>query len=59
MSLSVCRVNLNGSMKNDFGLQIKKGKYVGNSMFGKIGSGGARVKLDNVSGAIAVLDAIS
>lgn len=49
--------NLNGSMKNDFGLHIEKGKYVGNSMYGKIGSGGARVKLENVNGTIAVRDA--
>ena len=46
--------NLNGSMKNDFGLHIEKGKYVGNSMYGKIGNGGARVKLENVNGSIAV-----
>jgi len=51
--------NLNGSMKNDFGLQIKKGKYVGNSMYGKIGGGGARVKMENVNGTIAVRDASS
>ena len=46
--------SLNGSMKNDFGLHIKKGKYVGNSMYGKIGNGGARVKMENVNGSIAV-----
>jgi hypothetical protein len=27
---------------------------VGNSMYGKIGNGGARVKMENVNGSIAV-----
>jgi DUF4097 and DUF4098 domain-containing protein YvlB len=43
---------VHGGISNDFGLKIKHGEYVGHSMDGQIGSGGPRIKLGNVNGAI-------
>ena len=31
---------VNGRISNDFGIEVKKGKYVGSSMNGSIGGGG-------------------
>lgn len=45
---------VNGSIDNDFGLEVKKGKYVGASMKGVIGSGGARIHLETVNGRISL-----
>lgn len=43
-----------GAIKNDFGWEVKKGRYVGRSMSGTLGRGGARVELENVNGSIAI-----
>ena len=45
---------LSGSITNDFGLKVEDGQYVGHSLNGQIGSGGARIRLNNVNGSIAV-----
>ena len=45
---------VHGGISNDFGLKIKHGEYVGHSMDGQIGSGGPRIKLGNVNGAIKI-----
>jgi DUF4097 and DUF4098 domain-containing protein YvlB len=45
---------LNGNIKNDFGLRIKKGEYVGRDLHGRIGSGEAQIKLDSVNGQLAI-----
>ena len=43
---------VHGRISNDFGIDVKRGRYVGRSMRGEIGGGGARVELENVNGAI-------
>jgi DUF4097 and DUF4098 domain-containing protein YvlB len=48
---------VHGSISNDFGMQIKHGEYVGHSLDGQIGTGGPRIKLGNVNGAIRVTHA--
>jgi DUF4097 and DUF4098 domain-containing protein YvlB len=45
---------VNGKLSNDLGLEVIKGKYVGATMSGTIGGGGATVDLETVNGAIAV-----
>lgn len=46
--------SVNGSIRNDFGLPVKKGKYVGRDLYGRIGSGTAKVKLTSVNGSISI-----
>lgn len=46
--------SVNGSIKNQFGLPVKKGKYVGRELYGKIGAGFARVRLTTVNGSISI-----
>ncbi len=46
--------SLNGNISNDFGLPVKKGKYVGRSLHGRIGSGEVQIKLDSVNGGLAI-----
>ena len=48
---------VHGGISNDFALKIKHGEYVGHSMDGQIGTGGPRIKLSNVNGAIKVTHA--
>lgn len=45
---------LNGEIKNDFGLPVKKGDWVGRDLFGKIGNGDAKIKIESVNGALTV-----
>jgi DUF4097 and DUF4098 domain-containing protein YvlB len=45
---------VNGSIRNDFGVEVKKGRWVGSSMRGSIGNGGGEIKLETVNGAIQV-----
>lgn len=47
--------SLNGEIRNDFGLPVRKGKYVGRDMYGRIGSGDVQVKLESVNGSLTVL----
>jgi hypothetical protein len=35
-------------------LTVDDGQYVGHSLSGQIGSGGAKVRLNNVNGSIAI-----
>lgn len=46
--------SLNGSITNDFGLPVRKGKYVGRDLYGKIGRGDAFIKLESVNGTLNV-----
>lgn len=46
--------SLNGEITNDFGLPVKKGKYVGRDMYGKVGTGDVQVKLESVNGPLFV-----
>jgi DUF4097 and DUF4098 domain-containing protein YvlB len=45
---------VNGRISNDFGIEVKKGKYVGSSMNGVVGGGGPVVDLETVNGRIHV-----
>jgi hypothetical protein len=53
-SADVRAETVNGSISNDFGLEVKKGRYVGSSMAGSIGGGGPRIDLETVNGAIVL-----
>jgi len=48
---------VHGGISNDFGLQVRHGEYVGHNLEGQIGSGGPRIKLDNVNGTIRITHA--
>jgi DUF4097 and DUF4098 domain-containing protein YvlB len=45
---------LNGNVSNEFGLTVEKGQWVGRSMEGLLGSGGARITLETVNGSIDI-----
>ena len=45
---------INGTLSNEFDLPVEKGKWVGSSMEGRCGSGGARISLETVNGNIDV-----
>jgi DUF4097 and DUF4098 domain-containing protein YvlB len=45
---------VHGGIQNDFGLHIVNHQYVGQSLDGQLGGGGARIHLSNVNGRIAV-----
>jgi hypothetical protein len=45
---------VSGSITNEFGLSVTKHQYVGHSLHGQLGSGGALVKLSNVNGTIEI-----
>lgn len=46
--------SLNGDISNDFGLPVRKGKYVGRDLYGKIGTGDVQVKLSSVNGELSI-----
>jgi hypothetical protein len=46
--------SLNGNITNDFGLTVRKGKYVGRDLYGRIGSGDVQIKLNSVNGGLAI-----
>ena len=48
---------VHGGISSDFGLKIKHGEYVGHSMDGQIGTGGPKIRLNNVNGAIRITHA--
>jgi DUF4097 and DUF4098 domain-containing protein YvlB len=45
---------IHGGITNDFGLAVEDGQFVGHSLSGEIGSGGPRIRLNNVNGSIAI-----
>jgi DUF4097 and DUF4098 domain-containing protein YvlB len=45
---------VHGGITNDFGLTVNDGQYVGHDLSGQIGSGGPKIRLNNVNGSIAV-----
>ncbi len=45
---------LNGNITNDFGLPVRKGEYVGRDLYGRIGSGDVRIKLESVNGSLSI-----
>lgn len=46
--------SVNGNIRNEFGLPVRKGKYVGRDLYGKLGSGDTQVKLDSVNGELLI-----
>ena len=46
--------SLNGNITNDWGLPVRKGKYVGRDLYGRIGSGDVQIKLSSVNGQLAI-----
>jgi len=46
--------SLNGSIVNDFGLPVRKGKYVGRDLYGRVGAGDAQIRLESVNGGLAI-----
>jgi DUF4097 and DUF4098 domain-containing protein YvlB len=53
-SADVKASTVHGAITNDFGLAVEDGQYVGHNLSGQIGSGGTRVRLNNVNGPIAI-----
>lgn len=45
---------VNGNISNEFGLPVRKGKYVGRDLYGRIGSGDVQIKLNSVNGGLSV-----
>jgi DUF4097 and DUF4098 domain-containing protein YvlB len=45
---------VNGKISSDFGLIVKKGQWLGSSMEGRVGSGGARITIETVNGNIEI-----
>ena len=53
-SATVRASTVHGTISNDLGLPVRRGRYVGADMAGQLGAGGARVKLSSVNGTIEV-----
>jgi hypothetical protein len=52
---SVKADTVHGTITNDFNMAVKRGEWVGESLDGQLGAGGAsRVKLSNVNGSIRI-----
>lgn len=45
---------VHGNIDNNFGLNVRKGEYVGRDLQGVLGNGGARIQLSNVNGGISI-----
>ncbi|HMJ09029.1 MAG TPA: DUF4097 family beta strand repeat-containing protein, partial [Pyrinomonadaceae bacterium] len=46
--------SLNGNITNDFGLPVRKGKYVGRDLHGRVGSGEIPIRLSSVNGPLSI-----
>ncbi len=47
--------SVNGSITNAFGLPVRKGEYVGRDLYGRIGSGASKIRLNSVNGSLKIL----
>ncbi len=45
---------LSGSIRNAYGMKVRRGRYVGRSMDGQIGNGGAEINLESVNGRLRI-----
>jgi hypothetical protein len=45
---------VSGGIDNDFGLHVEKHQFVGHSLEGELGKGGAHIKLSDVNGHIEI-----
>ncbi|HVF47813.1 MAG TPA: hypothetical protein VNA17_09635, partial [Pyrinomonadaceae bacterium] len=46
--------SLNGNITNDFGLPVRKGKYVGRDLYGRLGNGDVQIRLNSVNGGLSI-----
>lgn len=46
--------SLNGSISNEFGLPVRKGKYIGRDLFGRLGGGQTPIRLSSVNGTLSI-----
>jgi len=46
--------SLNGGITNDLGLTVRKGKYVGRDLHGRLGTGEVQVKLSSINGGLSI-----
>ncbi|HJS51604.1 MAG TPA: DUF4097 family beta strand repeat-containing protein [Pyrinomonadaceae bacterium] len=46
--------SLNGSITNEFGLPVRKGKHVGRDLHGRIGTGEVQIKMSAVNGGLFI-----
>lgn len=53
-SATIRAESLNGNITNDFSLPVRKGKYVGRDLYGRLGSGDTPIKLESVNGALTI-----
>lgn len=53
-SATVRASTIHGQIGNDFNLPVREGEHVGRNLEGRLGQGGARVRLDNVNGSITI-----
>jgi len=45
---------VHGRIRNDFGLEEEKGRWIGSNLEGTLGAGGSRITLENVNGSIEI-----
>ena len=53
VNASVKADSVNGVITNGFGLPVRKGKYVGRDLYGRIGTGEVTVRLESVNGDLS------
>ena len=46
--------SVNGSINNEFNLPVRKGKWVGRDLYGKLGDGNVRISLESVNGGLNI-----
>jgi len=46
--------SVNGNISNEFGLPVRKGKYVGRDMYGRVGGGDVKIELSSVNGGLTI-----
>jgi hypothetical protein len=46
--------SLNGSIANEFGLPVRKGKHIGRDLHGRIGTGEVQIKMSTVNGGLFI-----
>ena len=53
-SATIRAESVNGNITNDFGLPVRKGKFVGRDLYGRVGTGDVQIKLESVNGALTI-----
>ena len=46
--------SVNGNISNEFGLPVRKGKYVGRDLYGRLGNGDVQIRLESVNGGLSI-----